>query len=289
MRKLFLLLSITMIFFGLKAQDKDTTYWKTGGVGAFTFQQLSLYQWSAGGENSFSGAALISVFANYNKDNTSWENTLDLGYGIVRQGDLTKKSNDRIELNSKYGRKASDVWYYSAMLNFKTQFTDGFNYPNDSVAISTFMAPAYLTTSVGMDYKPNENFTLFISPLSGKMTFVLNDSIADDGNFGMKAGENFRAEMGGFAKMIYKKEVMENVFLTAKLDLFSNYLKNPQNIDVNSEILVSMKINEYLAATLNMIMIYDDDVNVPYANDSGKSGPGIQVKEVFGLGLNYKF
>lgn len=279
-----LLFTLTNIFAQTEA---DTSKWKFGGIGSLNFSQLSLYQWSAGGEASFSGAALLSLYANYKTENTSWENLLDLGYGLIKQGDLTKKSNDRIEFTSQYGKKASLNWYYSAMLNFKTQFTEGFNYPNDSVAISTFMSPAYLSGSVGMDFKPNDKFNLFLSPVSSKMTFVSNDSIAADGNFGLKEGEKFRAEIGGFAKMIYKTDLMENVLLTTKMDLFSNYLENPQNIDVNMEILISMKINEYLAATINALLIYDDDVNVP--REDKTFGPGLQIKEVFGLGLSYKF
>jgi hypothetical protein len=285
------LIFITLFFFitsQIFAQEEaDTSKWKFGGVGSLNFSQLSLYQWSAGGEPSFSGAAIVSLYANYKTENTSWDNSLDLGYGLIKQGDLTKKSNDRIEFTSQYGKRASGQWFYSGMLNFKTQFTEGFNYPNDSVAISTFMSPAYLSGSVGMDYKPNDKFNVFLSPVSSKMTFVFNDSIAADGNFGLEKDEKFRAEIGGFAKISYKTDLMENVLFTSKMDLFSNYLKNPQNIDINLEVLLSMKINEYLAATINALFIYDDDVNVPRENKA--SGPGLQAKEVFGLGLSYKF
>jgi hypothetical protein len=266
--------------------EADSSLWKKGGMVSVTFSQVSLYQWAAGGNNSVSGAGMVNLFANYKDSRQAWENTLDLGYGLIRQGDETRKSNDRIELNSKYGRNASETWLYSAMLNFKTQFANGFNYPDPKV-ISTFMTPAYLTGSVGMDYKPGEKFSLFLSPLSGKMTMVFDDTISALGNFGVKAGEKFRAEMGGYAKISYKTPIMENVDVATKLDLFSNYLDNPGNIDVNWEILLSMKINEYLAATFNALLIYDDDVNVPREDQS--TGPGIQVKEVFGMGFSYKF
>jgi len=185
-----------------------------------------------------------------------------MGYGLIRQGDETRKSNDRIEFNSKYGRNLSEKWLYSAMLNFKTQFADGFNYPDPKV-ISTFMTPAYLTASIGMDYKRGDNFSLFISPLTGKATFVLDDTISAEGNFGVEPGEKFRAELGGFMKVTYKATVMENVDFLTRLDLFSNYLDEPGNIDVNWEVLLSMKINEFLSATVNAVMLYDDDVNVP--------------------------
>ena len=137
-----------------------------------------------------------------------------------------------------------------------------------------------------MDYKPNDNFQLFISPVTGKLTFVTDEALSQLGNFGLEPGSKFRAEIGGYLKLAYKTSPMENVDISTKIDLFSNYMKNPQNVDVNWEILIAMKINEYLSATLNALIIYDDDINVP--REDSFSGPGIQVKEVFGLGLSYK-
>ena len=280
-----MILSVSAI--SLSAQTPaDTSAWTKGGIISLNFTQLSLYQWSAGGDRSVSGAGLLSLFANYKGANSAWENSLDMGYGLIRQGDETRKSNDRLEFNSKYGQKASEKWFYSALLNFRTQFAKGYNYPSPEV-ISNLFTPAYLTGSLGMDYKPSDKFSLFLSPITGKTTFVLDDSISARGNFGVPAGEKFRAELGGFAKISYKTALMENVDFSTKLDLFSNYIKNPQNIDVNWEILITMKINEYLAATLNTLIIYDDDVNVP--REDAAPGPGIQVKEVFGMGFSYKF
>ena len=283
---------MSLLTISLSAQEeiKDSTNWKFGGLGSIAFSQVSLYQWAAGGEPSMSAAALFNVFANYKTDETSWINTLDLGYGLIRQGDLTKKSNDRIEFTSQYGRKASAKWFYSAMLNAKTQFADGYNYPNDSVAISTFMAPGYLTASIGMDYKPNDKLQVFISPVTGKLTFVLDDDLSAAGNFGVDPGKKFRAEIGGYAKISYATALMENVDFKTKIDLFANYLKMSalKDVDVNWEVLIGMKINEYLSATLNTIMIWDNDIKVQKEGVTDPE-PGIQLKEVFGVGLSYKF
>ncbi|NQU52024.1 MAG: DUF3078 domain-containing protein [Bacteroidetes bacterium] len=289
MKKILLTIFALLLVINIFSQElADTSKWKFGGMGTFAFSQLSLYQWSAGGEASFSGAAMLNVFANYKDSTTSWVNSLDLGYGLIKQGDLTKKSNDRIEFTSQYGKKASKKWLYSAMLNFKTQFTDGFDYKNDpNIAISTFLSPAYVLGSAGMDYKPNDKFQLFISPITAKLTFVSNEEISLLGNFGLDAGEKFRAEVGGYLKIGYKAALMENVDFSSKIDVFSNYMHNPQNMDFNWEILLGMKVNEYLSATINLLMIYDDDINVP--KEDGTIGPGIQIKEVFGLGLSYKF
>lgn len=265
----------------------DTSYWKKGGMGTLTFSQVSFYQWASGGENSYSGNAFLNLFANYKKETVSWDNTLGLGYGLLKQGPQTKKSDDRIDLASQFGMKASEKWNYSALLGFKTQFDKGYNYPDVTHKISDLFSPAYLTISLGMDYKPSDRFNIFLSPLTGKMTFVLDDSLSADGAFGVDPGKKFRAEFGGYAKIVYKVELMKNVDLQTKLDLFSNYLKNPGNVDANAEFLITMKINEYLSATFNTLLIYDDDINL--IQDDETVGPGLQVKEIFGIGLSYKF
>lgn len=288
MKKTIISFSLLLLNLAIFAQEPaDTSYWKKGGMGTLTFSQVSFYQWASGGENSYSGNAFLNLFANYKKENIVWDNTLGLGYGLMKQGTLTKKSDDRIDLTSQFGMKASEKWNYSAMLGFKTQFDKGYNYPDVSAKISDLFSPAYLTISAGMDYKPSDRFNVFISPVTGKMTFVVDDTLSMAGAFGVTPGEKFRAEFGGFVKVFYKQPIMKNVDLQAKLDLFSNYLNNPGNIDINAEFLIVMKINEFLAATFNTMLIYDDDVTVLRSDDS--SGPGLQVKEVFGVGLSYKF
>ncbi len=269
-------------------EPKDTLGWEWGGLTSLTFTQVSLYQWSAGGEPSLAAAALGNLFFNYRSENASFENTLDLGYGFNRQGSEARKANDRIELNSKYGRNISKHWSLSGLLNFRTQFTEGFSYEDNvkSDRISTFMAPGYLTTTLGLDYKPVDNFSIFISPVAGKFTFLMDDSLSAAGEFGVDPGDKFRAELGGFVKITYAATLVHNVDLSTKLDLFTNYLEEP-TVDVQWEVLLSMKINEFLSATLNTVFIYDDDVNVP--KSGGETGPGWQIKEVFGVGLSYKF
>lgn len=291
MKKLFFTIFMASWALITLSQDPDSlSNWKLGGMSTLTFSQVSLSKyWAAGGENSLSGGVMINFYANYEKDNLSWANSLDLGYGLIKQGDITKKSNDRIDFSSQYGKKASEKWNYSGLLNFKTQFAPGYNYPNDQDIISNFFAPAYITTSLGMEYKPDDRFSLFLSPVTGKFTFVADDSLSASGSFGVEPGEKFRAELGGFLKAMYKTPLFTNVDLQTKLDLFSNYLNNPQNIDVNMEILINMQINKFLSANINTLFIYDDDINFLIDPESGKKGPRLQFKEVFGLGLSYKF
>lgn len=294
-KNIFILLCALLGTSVLSAQetDQDTVKnWTTGGVGSLTFSQVSFENWAAGGENSYTLNGIFSFNANYKKDRTTWENSLDLGYGIVKQaGRGVRKSDDKLEVMSKYGYKSSSNWYYTGSFTFRTQFDKGYKYNEKEGTkreISTFMAPAYSLLSAGMDYKPSDAFSLMISPVTGKTTFVLDDTLSSRGAFGVKKGNKIRNEFGGFVKMAYKTDIWENVSLTTKLDLFSNYLKEPQNVDVNWEMMISMKVNEYLSATFNTQLVYDDNIN--YVNARGvEKGPRIQFKEVFGAGLSYKF
>jgi len=179
------------------------------------------------------------------------------------------------------------------LISFKSQFDQGFKTVADTVRISNFLAPAYLNISIGMDYKPNDKFTLFISPVSGKITFVMDSLLSSQGAYGVNIGENVRYEFGGFVKAQYKVDLMKNISYTTKLELFSNYLKNPQNIDVNWENLINMKINSFFSANLHLTMLYDDDIKIKYDSDNDgiddREGAKLQLKQLFGIGITYKF
>ncbi|MEA3460495.1 MAG: DUF3078 domain-containing protein [Bacteroidota bacterium] len=298
MKKNFLLLTIALISITLSAQDPvdADTLWKFSGSTSLNLSQLSLTNWAAGGENSLSGNALINLGANYATDKTSWENKLILGFGLIKQGDdPTRKSDDQIDLASKFGLKASEKWFYTSLLGFNTQFAEGYDRPGeaDRVKISGFMSPGYLSFSLGMDYKPNETFSLFLSPVSSKFTFVLDDDLSAAGSFGLDPGQKARSEVGAYVKMAFKKEILKNVTLDTKVDLFSNYFDNPQYVDVNWDLLLTFKVNDYLAASLLTQLIYDYDIQ--FGEDTTGDGEydtfsdKVQFKELFGLGLTYTF
>ncbi len=292
----------------LKALAVDSAKtWKIGGVISLNGQQVSLTNWAAGGNSSISVAGLVNIFAKYKKGNSSWDNNLELGYGVVKQGDNSNwwKNDDKIQITSKYGQQASKNWYYAALADFRTQFTNGYNYPNDSVYISKFMAPGYALASLGMDYKPNDKLSVFISPITGKFTFVNDDSLARIGAFGVQkeirdANDatiitqkylKHREEFGAYLKVQYQTKVMENITFQTVLELFTNYLKNPQNVDVNWTTLTTFKVNKLVSATLATQLIYDDDIKVlrNYGDQKGTFGPDVQFKQVLGIGLSYKF
>lgn len=289
-----------------KVRNDSLDGWKTGGLVAINMSQVGLTNWSAGGQSSIAINGIVSLYANLKSGSSTWDNSLDLGYGILRQhgsdgfkNGVFLKTDDKIDIVSKYGKRASEKWYYAGLVNFNTQSTPGYNYPNDSLVISRFMAPAYLLGAIGMDYKPNKYFTAFISPFTTKITFVNDDSLANAGAFGVEKGvfdtdgtlitpgAKFRSEYGGYLRLGYKRTFFDNITITSRLSLFSNYINNPQNIDVNWENLIEMKVNKYISATISTHLIYDDDIDITDRN--GNVGPRTQFKEVIGVGFLYKF
>jgi len=280
----------------LRAVSADTTTgWKKGGVFNVNLAQTSLTNWAAGGQNSVALNGLFSLFANYKKEKDVWDNSLNIGYGVLKQGKDADffKTDDKIDFLSKYGREAFTNFYYAALLNFKTQMRPGYNYPDVTNKISDLFAPAYLLLAAGLDYKPDAYFSAFIAPLTAKLTFVTDQTLSDAGAFGVTPGEKSRSELGGYIRAIYSKndfknEFLQNVSFTTKIDLFSNYLKNPQNIDVSWETLIALKVNKYISVSLNTHLIYDDDIKIP-VEGSETPGPRIQFKEIFGVGFSYNF
>lgn len=292
----------------LREQKADTTLgWKKGGVLAINLAQTSLTNWASGGQNSFATNGLFSVFANRTTKNSNWTNTLDIGYGIMKQNGLdARKTDDKFDFLSKYGQKAFDHFYYAALVNFKTQLNVGYNFPNaanpeEKVKISNFLAPGYLLGALGLDYKPNAYFSAFFAPVTAKFTFVRDNDLSAAGAFGVNPGKKLNSECGAYLRAAYSKndfksDFLKNVSLTSKVDLFSNYLKHPENVVVNWENLIAMKINKYISASISTVLIYDDKIKVPVdRNNNGifepgeAKGPRVQFKEILGVGLSYNF
>ena len=286
MKKL-LVLSMIMIqscFYQVFAQQ-DTTqadtlrFWKISGMASLNFSQNSFSDnWQSGGESAVSGLGLFNISAKYRNNNSFWESVLDIKYGLTKLANQNiRKTDDHFEMMTKYGYKASEKWYYSIMLDFNTQMTNGYHETNPDSVISKFMAPAYLLTSVGMDYKPGNTFSLFLSPVTGKITFVLDDTFSDEGRFGVDKGKKVRFEFGASLSAGFDKEVFKNVSINSKLGLFYNYLDKPQ-LDVDWAVLINMKINQFLSSNLITRLIYDKD-----------QIDQVQFKEILGVGLTYKF
>jgi len=297
MKKLLVILLI-LPFAGFAEEVPDSVkYWKRSGVFAANFSQVSLTNWASGGQSSMSGVFLVNYLAQYKKDSLSWDNYINMGYGFLKNNDeALRKSTDNIEFNSKVGYNTGTNWNYAGLLSFKSQFAPGYNYKDgvrDGEPISQFLAPAYINIALGMDYK-NEYLSFFLSPATGKFTIVNDDALSAAGEFGVDPGDKFRAEFGGSARLAFKKEIFKNVTAATKLDLFSNYFHNPQNIDVDWTFMLNMKVNEWLSANFMTQMIYDDDVKILDSDTvtetfPGKSSPRVQFMEMFGVGLSFKF
>lgn len=295
----------------LKSQQKNTNslklikrkvpkiapdLWKIFGTTSMNVSQGYLSNWAEGGASSISLLSAFNLHADYSKDDTKWNNTVDLKYGILKNGDETlRKNEDKIELSSKFGQKAFDKWYYSILFNAKTQFSKGFDYPNDSIEISNFMNPASVVFAIGLDYKLNSKFSMLISPLTSKFTIVLDTAKIDQTKYGLSFDETVKKEIGAYFKIQYKFKITNDISIDNKLNLFSNYKDNPQNIDVNYEINILMKINEFINTTIHTNLIYDDDMRIPvYEKINGidtKVGTTkkIQFKELLSVGIAYKF
>lgn len=292
MKKIFITLSMILVLstLGFAQEDsKEDKAWKLSGNTGINLSQTSLTNWSGGGDNSVAGNAYLNGDLKYEKDRWNWVNNLILEYGLTNtKTNGTQKSTDRIEFSTKLGYKAGGKWFYSAMADFKTQFAKGYNYPNKEIYISKFMAPAFSNIALGMDYKPCDQFSLFLSPATGKLTIVRDDTLSAKGAFGVDPGDKFKAEFGAFIKAQAECTVMENVTAKTDLGLFSAYDSSFGNVDIEWNLLISMKINKYLNASINTSLKYDDDIK--YIDKEGNTkGPRVQFKEILGIGIGVTF
>ncbi len=309
MRKILLLLFIASFSF---AQAQTDTSWTKGGSFALNGSQSSFYNWAKGGEDQIALSGNIKLFANFLKGKNAWDNLILMDLGSSRIGEKDwRKGDDRLEFNTKYGHKATEHWYYSALLNFQTQFTTGYEFDKDDnrTYISNFMSPAYIKFGLGMDYKPNKKFSAFLSPATARWTIVNDQDLANQGKFGLDPAETIkgvdgsdsiiitpakrvRLEVGALARLTYVNDIMKNVNFATIFSLYSNYLQNPQNIDVDWEFIFTFKINDFLNAQLKGHLIYDDDVMIDIdSNDDGvfdMKGPRTQFNQALTIGLVYK-
>lgn len=307
MKKLFLITGLCCILLTAAAQDEtvkklkteanktikkegpDTITWRRGGIYNLNLAQGSLSNWAAGGDDfSLTLTSYLNLFSFYKKGKISWDNTLDFNFGYVNTSSLgSRKNDDRLDVLSKYGYALDSSWNLAALANFRSQLARGFTYPdNVKTFSSSFLSPAYLLFSLGFDYKPGLNFSFFISPVTSRWVIVKNDSLSAKGSYGVEPGRHSNAEFGAFASANYIKEFSRNLQYRGRLDLFSNYRHNPQNIDLFMTNVFSVKLSRFLTANWNLDFIYDDDVRI--FGKKGKS-PALQVKSLVGAGLQVRF
>lgn len=266
--------------------------WNIGGLISLNFSQSSFTNWVAGGDNSIGLSLFYKPYANYNKGKVSWENSLDLRYGKNKIGkDPWRKSDDLLELNTKLGIAASKNWNYAALLNFRTQFDDGFASIEQVELVSRLMAPGYLSVAVGMDYKPNDKLSLFLSPLTSRTTFVLDDVLSARGDYGVTPGENSFNQLGPSVIFSYKDEVMKNVIIDSKMNAMYEYASDPKFVFL-WDFILGLKVNKYLTTTLTTGLIYDENILFNVLDSGGNvidQEKRVQFKEVLAIGVTFSY
>lgn len=316
--RLTLLFSITLPAFGQKgdtlvAKKIDSTTailspWKKQNIIGFDMNEIAFVNWNAGGNSSISGLLRGTFTRNYEVGNKKWFNELIVRYGVTKQdGVELRKTDDDLQFNSTIGyrKNATSNWFYSAKFNFRTQFTDGYAYPNTSISISESLAPAYTFLGVGSEYNNKEkNMQLYFSPLTMKSTLVLNQRLANEGAFGVRKaiydpitnelirkGALSRGELGILVMTGFKKAVFENITLENRLSAYTDYLNKFGNIDIDWQMQWDFVVNKYVRANFNTHVLYDDDVKAKKEVNGEQViiGPKIQLKQMLGVGVTYSF
>lgn len=270
-----------------------TLPWTLLGNASVGFTQTALSNWAKGGESSLALLFMGKYTANYSKDKTRWENSAELRYGVNQTKSRGFEKNDnKIEIQSRFGYSAFKHWFYSAEINFKTQMAPGYNYPDKSNPISSFMAPGYLTFALGLDYKPNKDFSLFISPLTSKTTYVRDTTSIKPKNYGLEPGTKKLWEPGTIIKSAWHKKLTDNILYDTKEEFFNNYRYTFEKFSFDWEQTLTMQVNHYLSAMIRTELIYDYNTKFPVHDTSGNEigrKPMWQFKELFNIGFNYKF
>ena len=274
------------------------SFWTKINELGVNMQEVAFVNWNAGGENSVTATMRLKFVRNYKFRYITWNNDLELKYGINAQEDREAgKTDDAIRLSSTFGYRNDTLssWYYSVKGKFNTQFTDGFDYPDRTTPISGFMSPGYLFIGGGASYIPDdENFNLYLSPASFKTTFVLDEELSNKGAFGVEKGKKTFSEFGILVTNTWEKEILKNITMIHKISLYTDYIRSFGNIDVDWELVFRLKVNDLLQAEIGAHIIYDDDIKFDreVADDGtviNEGEPRIQLRQFLGVGILYNF
>lgn len=309
MRKIFLAPLLLFSTLYLAAQDpairalQDETYrpiksylpdtikksWRAGGIYNLSAGQGTLSNWAAGGDDySLTINSLLNLFAGWKKGRNSWDNNLDVSIGYLKTTSLgSRKNDDRFDLLSKYGYSLNHKLNLTTLFDFRSQFLKGYSYSDTSKTFSSsFLAPAYVLISLGLDYKPAKNLSIFFSPVTSRWVIVNNAELAAKGSYGVDSFKKSINQLGAFSTINYVKEINKFVVYRARMDLFSNYKKKPKNVDFYMTNILSVKLAKVFSINWSVDMIYDDDVHL---FGKLKTSPSLQLKSIIGVGLLLKF
>ena len=290
-----------------RSQYLPLTYWNKKNTLGLDISQIAFVNWNAGGASSISGLLKGNFYRNYSKGNLNWSNELIFRYGINKQqGENIRKTDDAFQINSTFGYRTEENsnWFHSAKFNFNTQFTNGFAYPNTRRAISKPFAPAYIFMGVGAEnINKEKNRIFYISPFTFKTTLVLDQTLANQGAFGVdkavfdinnnliSEGKQSRMELGFLFTSTFKKEIFKNIIFENRLSLYSDYINRFGNIDVDTDLQFVLVVNQYVKANIGAQIIYDDDIKSKkeIAGVQVTQGPKTQIRQAISIGIEYVF
>jgi len=283
------------------------SYWSKENKVGLDISQITFVNWNAGGNNSISGLIKGQFIRTYTKENIHWKNELIMRYGINKQeSQEVRKTDDQFAFNSTFGYKRDTIsnWYYAGKFNFNTQFANGYAYPNVDLAISRPFAPAYTFLGIGAEYSRKDlNLNFYLSPLTQKTTMVFDQRLANQGAFGVekavydefgtliREGKNIRNETGILVTNQWKREIFENINFENRIALYTDYINNFGNIDIDWQIQLDLTVNQYVKANIGTHLVYDDDIKSKQEEGGVQvvKGPKIQLKQLLGLGVVYQF
>ncbi len=278
-------------------QDENPadTLWKKSGNLNINMQQNGFSNWANGGESSVALGSAFNYSLDFEDDDTNWHNSVDMAYGFVNKKEQgLRKNNDLIVITSEFGQKLSPRWKFSASLDIRTQFSDGFEYKIDEntgdeirTLVSTFLSPGYIQPYVGVRYKKGKSFSVAVSPLAQKITIVTDEGLSATGAYGVDPGKKVRAQFGSNINVHYKKEVFENVTVKSNLLIFGDY-QTLNYWDVNYDLFIDFKVNSFLSTNFLLQAIYDHDIK-GNSEDESVTGPALQLRNVLNIGFNIKF
>lgn len=298
-------------FLFLKEKEKNYQgpQWEQKNKATIYLSEVAFVNWNSGGTNSISGILGIESSANYSDKYFTWDNNALLRFGINKQqAKELQKTDDLVEINSNIGYRPdiTSNWFYSSRLNFRTQLLNGYQYPDTSEPISGFLAPGYLFFGGGIEYGKNiEKMSFYLSPITLKATFVLDENLANTGAFGVQPavyddegniivkGERIRKEVGLLVTNSYEAEVASNINVKNQVSFYSDYINHFGNVDVDWRLDFDFKVNSFVKATLGSHLRYDDDVKtaVPteVEGEFDEAGAKIQWKQFLGVGFAVDF
>lgn len=264
-----------------EVKSNDTIGWKKSGSLILNLNQGHLSNWVAGGEQNTLGInGIINYAFNFRHNKFTWDNYFEIALGIQNATSFNKfrKTDDRLDITSKYGRNIAPKWSVAILGNINTQMLPGYAYTDSSeTKISNFLTPGKLLLALGLDFKPTDNFSLFISPATARWLLKKDEDFLAAEVFGVPANKKSINEIGAYLSARYNKPLNSWATYTGRLDFFSNYKRNPQNVDVLFNNLLVMKYNKWLGTSISLDILYDDDVLAK-----------TQLKEILGIGLTLK-